>query len=138
MDSDRGRGLLSLRESRAYAELVTDRSLDALSPDQGALKAERDLYRKLLDLGTKDDLEAFLHEALALILQTSNATRGYIELRDETCPDERGLWWIATGLSDADVAETRAAISRGVVAEALATGRTIVSASALEIGRAHV
>jgi Nif-specific regulatory protein len=97
-----------------------------------SLRAERDLYRKLLDLGSKDDLEAFLHEALSLILQISTATRGYLELRDEACPDDRGLWWIATGLSDADVAETRAAISRGVVAEALATGRTIVSASALD------
>jgi len=111
---------------------VTDRSPEALATEAAALKAERDLYRKLLDLGTKDDLEAFLHEALALILQTSNASRGYLELRDEACPDDRGLWWIATGLSDTDVAETRAAISRGVVAEALATGRTIVSASALD------
>ena len=109
-----------------------DRSLEALAPEATALKAERDLYRKLLDLGTKDDLEAFLHEALALILQTSNATRGYLELRDDASPDDRGLWWIATGLSDADVADTRTAISHGVVAEALATGRTIVSASALD------
>jgi Nif-specific regulatory protein len=104
-----------------------DRDADAAS-----LKAERDLYKKLLDLGTNDGLESFLHEALALILQTSTARRGYIELRDEAVPDDRGLWWIATGLSDADVAETRAAISRGVIAEALATGRTIVSASALD------
>ena len=96
------------------------------------LTAERDLYRKLLDLGSNDGLESFLHEALALILQTSKATRGYIELRDDAEPDDRGLWWIATGLSDDDVAETRAAISRGVIAEALATGRTIVSASALD------
>jgi Nif-specific regulatory protein len=104
----------------------------SLEVEAASLKAERDLYRKLLDLGAKDDLEAFLHEALALILQTSTATRGYIELRDEACPNDRGLWWIATGLSEADVAETRAAISRGVVAEAIATGRTIVSASALD------
>jgi Nif-specific regulatory protein len=105
------------------------RSLEA---EATALKAERDLYRKLLDLGAKDDLEVFLHEALALILQTSTATRGYIELRDDACPKDQGLWWIATGLSEADVAETRAAISRGVIAEAIATGRTIVSASALD------
>ena len=97
-----------------------------------SLRVERDLYRKLLDLGAKDDLEVFLHEALALILQTSTAARGYIELRDDACPKDAGLWWIATGLSEADVAETRAAISRGVIAEAIATGRTIVSASALD------
>ena len=100
--------------------------------EAASLKAERDLYRKLLDLGSKDGLEAFLHEALALILQTSTATRGYIELRDDAEPDDRGLWWIAQGLSDGDVAETRAAFSRGVMAEALATGRTIVSVSALD------
>ena len=104
-----------------------DRDAEAAS-----LTAERDLYRKLLDLGSNEALESFLHEALALILQTSTATRGYIELRDESEPDERGLWWIARGLSDGDVAATRAAISRGVIAEALATGRTIVSASALD------
>ncbi len=98
-----------------------------------ALRAERDLYRKLLDLGGNEGLESFLQEALALILQTSMATRGYIELRDESSTDDaRGLWWIGTGLSETDVAETRAAISRGVIAEALATGRTIVSASAID------
>jgi len=111
----------------AYATRVQERDSETV-----ALKAERDLYRKLLDLGAKDGLEAFLHEALALILQTSTATRGYIELRDESEPGDRGLWWIARGFSDGDVAETRAAISRGVIAEALATGRTIVSVSALD------
>jgi Nif-specific regulatory protein len=97
-----------------------------------SLKAERDLYRKLLDLGSNEDLESFLREALALVLQTSMARRGYIELRDESAPASSGLWWIATGLSEADVEDTRAAISRGVIAEALATGRTIVSASAVD------
>ncbi len=123
-------GILLRKDRAAYAGFVTaDRSIEV---EAASLKAERDLYRKLLDLGAKDDLEAFLHEALALILQTSSATRGYIELRDEACADDRGLWWIATGLSEADVADTRAAISRGVVAEAIATGRTIVSASAID------
>lgn len=104
-----------------------DREAEAAS-----LKAERDLYKKLLDLGANDGVDSFLHEALALILQISTARRGYIELRDEAEPGDRGLWWIAQGLTDGDVAETRAAISRGVMAEALATGRTIISASAID------
>jgi Nif-specific regulatory protein len=110
-------------------ERVDERDRDA---DAASLKAERDLYKKLLDLGSNDGVESFLHEALALILQTSAAKRGYIELRDDVEPTDQGLWWIAQGLSDGDVAETRAAISRGVMAEALATGRTILSASAID------
>jgi Nif-specific regulatory protein len=39
---------------------------------------------------------------------------------------------MAQGLSDVDVADTRATLSRGVMAEAIATGRTILSASALD------
>ena len=96
------------------------------------LTAERDLYRNLLDLGEKEDKATFLREALALILHASGALRGYIELRDDGADAEDARWWIAQGFSDAGVEETRAAISRGVIAEALATGRTIVTASAID------
>ncbi|HVH46179.1 MAG TPA: sigma 54-interacting transcriptional regulator [Labilithrix sp.] len=99
--------------------------------DVASLTAERDLYRKLLDLGVSDEVETFLREALALSMQASSACRGYIEIRDEA-ETESGPWWIAEGFSDAGVEATRAAISSGVIAEALATGRTIVTASALD------
>lgn len=104
--------------------------------DVASLTAERDLYRKLLDLGHNDEVEAFLREALTLSLQASSATRGYIEIRDHhadaDASRESGPFWIAEGFSDDDLAATRAAISSGVIAEALATGRTIVTASALD------
>ncbi|HVJ89547.1 MAG TPA: sigma 54-interacting transcriptional regulator [Labilithrix sp.] len=100
--------------------------------DVASLIAERDLYKKLLDLGENENVESFLKEALSLSLQASSALSGYIELRDETNPSAEGLWWIAEGFSDAGVEATRAAISRGVIAEALATGHTIVTASALD------
>lgn len=100
--------------------------------DVASLTAERDLYRKLLDLGENEQLDSFLREALALSMQASAALRGYIELRDDSGKSAGGPWWIAEGFSDADVEATRAAISRGVIAEALATGRTIVTASAID------
>jgi Nif-specific regulatory protein len=93
-----------------------------------ALRAERDLYRRLLDLGANEEIESFLREALGLVRTISSARRGYIELQD----DGEVTSAIAEGFSDGDLKEVRAALSRGVIAEALATGRTIVSASALD------
>ena len=43
----------------------------------------------------------------------------------------RERWWMAHGFSDAEVEHVRAAISPGIIAEALATGQTIVTPSAL-------
>ncbi len=100
--------------------------------DVASLTAERDLYRKLLDLGDSERVDAFLSEALSLILQASEARRGYIELRDEALGDGHEPWWIAVGFSQSDIEATRAQISSGVIAEALASGRTAVTASALD------
>jgi Nif-specific regulatory protein len=101
--------------------------------DVASLRAERDFYRKLLDLGRNDALESFLREALSLILRASAARRGYIELHD----DGGATWSMAEGFTDADLEEARAAISRGVIGEAIATGRTIVTASAIDDPRFH-
>lgn len=98
--------------------------------DLASLRAERDLYRKLLELASRDEPDVFLREALGLVLQVSAARRGYLELRDGTPPSD-APWWLAEGFSENDVAEVRAAISSGVIAEALATGRTISTASAV-------
>lgn len=100
--------------------------------DAASLTAERDLYRRLLDLGDSERMDAFLSEALALILQASEARRGYIELRDEALGDAHEPWSISEGFSEHDVQATRAQISSGVIAEALASGRTAVTASALD------
>ena len=93
--------------------------------DVASLTAERDLYRKLLDLGENEQLDSFLREALALSMQASAALRGYIELRDDSGKSAGGPWWIAEGFSDADVEATRAAISRGVIAEIELPWRTV-------------
>jgi Nif-specific regulatory protein len=104
--------------------------------DPARVRRERDLYRQLLELRRKDEIEPFLESALALIVEVTGAGRGYLELQDDprgaaTAGGESPLFWIARGCSDDDIAAIRRSFSRGVIAEAIAGGRTIVTASAL-------
>jgi transcriptional regulator with GAF, ATPase, and Fis domain len=95
-----------------------------------SLRRERDLYRRLLELGHQTDLAPFLSDALALIVEVADARQGYLELHDdENAANPR--WWIAHNLSAEEVSGVRAVISRGIIAETLASGRTTVTSSAL-------
>ncbi|MBI1816310.1 MAG: sigma 54-interacting transcriptional regulator [Deltaproteobacteria bacterium] len=94
------------------------------------LRRERDLYLRLLNLGRQSELQIFLAEALGLIVEVADARQGYLELHDQENGDHP-QWWIAHGLSSDEIDTVRAAISRGIIAEALATGKTIVTPSAL-------
>ncbi|HEX7837633.1 MAG TPA: sigma-54-dependent Fis family transcriptional regulator [Kofleriaceae bacterium] len=104
------------------------------SPDPARLsriEQERDFYRKILELGQAKEIRPFLVEALATIVQMTGARQGYVELMSD--PDAREPpFWVAHGCKDEDVAAIRASFSRGVIAEAIATGRTIITVSALE------
>src|SRR6266705_1027062 len=111
--------------------LVTTVGMAADDPDELArVQRERDLYRRLLDLGRKDEPEPFLREALGLVVEVTGARQGYLELHDD---DHTGTprWALAHGFTAEQLAGVRAAISRGIIAEALATGKTIVTPSAL-------
>src|SRR5881296_2614018 len=94
------------------------------------VRRERDLYRRVLDLGRQDEPEPFLREALGLIVEVTGARHGYLELHDE---DHTGTprWALAHGFTAEQLAGVRAAISGGIIAEAVATGKTIVTPSAL-------
>ena len=85
---------------------------------------ERDLYLRLLNLGTQTEFEPFLEEALSLIVELTGAQQGYLELRDERDDAEAAAWWMGHGCSDEEIDDIRASISRGIIAEALATGET--------------
>jgi Nif-specific regulatory protein len=100
------------------------------SPQSDLLRRERDLYHRLLELGSENELGPFLREALALVVEATGAHQGYLELHDDHDPENGARWSIAHGFTDAEVANVRSAISRGIIAEALATGRTIVTPSA--------
>ena len=100
---------------------------DALDLPQ--LQRDYTLALHLLELGQQRDLEPFLREALGLVVEAVEARQGYLELHDDQGGGEG--WWIVHGFTDAELATVRDAISRGIIAEALATGQTIVTPSAL-------
>ncbi|HEY4121727.1 MAG TPA: sigma 54-interacting transcriptional regulator, partial [Byssovorax sp.] len=91
------------------------------------LRVERDLLLRLVALGTVDDLRPFLEGALALIVEATEASKGYLEL---AAPGAGAPFWIAHGFSDAEIDGVRRALSTGIVAQAIATGRTISTANA--------
>jgi len=93
------------------------------------IRRERDLYRRLLGLGAQTELRPLLAESLGLVVEVLGARLGYLELHDDQDP-EGARWSIAHGLTAAEIADVRAAISQGIVAEALATGKTIATPSA--------
>lgn len=97
------------------------------------LRRERDLYLRLLGLSDQTDLEPFLEEALRLIVEVTGASRGLIDLHDPA--DGNGharRWSVVHALSEGQVASARQAMSEGIMARALATGRTVVTASAAD------
>jgi Nif-specific regulatory protein len=101
------------------------------TPETDRLRHERDLYLRLLDLGGQEELEPFLRAALGLIVEVSGARGGYLELRVKDSDEAEPAWWMAHDCSSQEVENIRDAISRGIIAEALGSGRTVSTASAL-------
>jgi DNA-binding NtrC family response regulator len=95
------------------------------------LRLERDLFLRLLELGAREDLRPFLEDALRLIVEVTGAQKGYLELSAGRAGADPPFW-IARGLDDAELVEARRALSTGIIAEALASGRTMSTASAVE------
>jgi len=104
----------------------------AEQPSYEALRSERDLYRRLLDLGAHRELSALLRDALALIVEITGARLGYLELHDpEDAPEDRSRWSIAHDLSGTEIERVRTAMSRGIIAQALASGETVITPAAM-------
>lgn len=98
------------------------------SAREDGLASERDFYRRLLDLGGKEEIEPLLDEALALIVEVTGASTAYLELYDDDA--NRPRFWKGFRCTDRDVASIRASISRGIIARAIGEGRTIETPSA--------
>jgi Nif-specific regulatory protein len=97
-------------------------------PRRDSVASERDFYRRLLDLGGEQEIEPLLDQALALIVEVTGASVGYVELYDDDSTEPR--YSKAFQLSDRDVASIRASISRGIIGRAISEGRTIETPSA--------
>lgn len=89
---------------------------------------ERDFYWSLLNLGQVGDLERLLEQSLSLILKVVGARRGFIEVRQ---PGFNMGWARSTALAEHELDAVRQTLSAGIIAEALASGETIRTASAM-------
>ncbi|MGE0788236.1 MAG: sigma 54-interacting transcriptional regulator [Sandaracinaceae bacterium] len=109
--------------------MVQSNRIGAVTRTEAELIFERDYYRSLLSLALHQAPRPFLDEALRLLSELTGAREGYIELYDDREGDHVGHH-SAVGIDDARTEEIRHAISRGVIAEAIATGETVLSPSA--------
>ncbi len=95
--------------------------------DRGSEASERTFYRRLLELGAQQEIEPLLDEALALIVDVTGGTTAYLELYDEDT-DQR--FWRGHRLDADDLEAIRSSVSHGIIARAIAEGRTIETPSA--------
>lgn len=95
--------------------------------EKARIARERDLYLRLLELGKVDDVESLLRQALSLAVEIANAQQGYLELHAD---DGTPRWHLAHGFTAAEVEDIQRAVSRGIIAEAIASGQTVSTPSA--------
>ena len=105
--------------------------MGAAVDDAARSSYERDFYRRLLDLGRTSDPTPFLEQALDLIVDVTGARQALIEVREEDEERAAPAWSMARGCSSKDLEAIRSMISRGIIAEAHATGKTVFTPSAL-------
>jgi Nif-specific regulatory protein len=92
--------------------------------------AERQFYRRLIDLGGQQELEPLLEEALRLIAEVTHASTAYLELHDDDAHPSTPRFWRGYGCTDDDIEAIRATISGGIIARAITDGRTVETPSA--------
>ena len=97
--------------------------------DVETLRQERDFYLRMLQLDEQEDFSGLLAEALSLVVEITGARKGYIELLGTE--GEVPAFSMARGCSPEEVADIQRQISSGIIAEAMATGETIETASAM-------
>jgi Nif-specific regulatory protein len=102
-----------------------------MTTELGRVERERDLYRGILKLNASADLPIFLNDALRLIVEVAQAEQGYLEIFADPDADVERRWWTAAGCSDEEVSEIRSVVSRGIIAEAIATGEVVATPSAM-------
>ena len=88
-------------------------------------------YRRLLALSSCDHLQPLLDDALRLIVEITAARLVYIEIYEADDHPNEAAFWRAHQCSSTDAATIRDSISRGIIGNALAEGRTTRTSSAL-------
>ncbi|MDP3275925.1 MAG: sigma-54-dependent Fis family transcriptional regulator [Deltaproteobacteria bacterium] len=103
-----------------------------LDPVERAARAEseRDFCIRLLELAGHDDALSYVDEALALLCELVHARCGYLALGSPTSDKPRIA--ISRGLRADELDAVRQRLSHGIIGEALRTGNTIATASAMD------
>ncbi len=91
---------------------------------------ERLLFRKLLELTHEQNVESLLRSALETIAELASARHGYLEIRDPYRPTEPKQGW-TFGTTERSGPSFEDAISSGVIQDAISSGETIVTLSAM-------
>ncbi len=105
--------------------------MDDALPELDRLRRELALYRRLLDLEALDEIAPLLRDALAIAVEATGARQGYLSLVDERRGADADRFAAVYELSADEVSNIEAVISQGIVAEALASGTTVRTTSAL-------
>jgi Nif-specific regulatory protein len=112
--------------------IPTEHQSSESSIESADKQRELDLYRTLLELGTRDRIESLIETALGLIAESTGAKKGFLELIHELAPNVEPLrWQVSLGYSETELAHIRQAVSSGIVAAAVAAGEPVVTPSAL-------
>lgn len=100
-------------------------------PSHEKIQSERDLYRRLLELGEVEEIAPFLDEALNFVCEIAGAHQGYLELRDRDDESDAPRWSSSYGFDSEEIDEVRGTISRGIMQTAIQSGDIIATNSAL-------
>jgi Nif-specific regulatory protein len=98
------------------------------------LSIEHDLFLRLLELsGTTEEIEAFLEEALALLVRLVRASAGYLELRERSNPEQVAVSWsVAHGQLLEELSDIRELVSHHLIQLTLAQRRRVMTSCANE------
>jgi Nif-specific regulatory protein len=96
--------------------------------DLESVQRERDFYRALAELAEHDRLPALLDHALAALVARVSAREVMIEVIDDAIGAAPHV--VAYGCESDRVTAIASFVSRGIIAEAIASGKTVVTANA--------
>jgi Nif-specific regulatory protein len=129
--AEQKRAVLGGEQPSSGVELKAS-TLTTAEEDSARICQERDLYRTLLDLGAHDSIESLAEVALDLVTRISGARKGYLEIFDEPSTGPEPLrWCVSVGCSESEVVGIQDVVSHGIIAEAVASGEPVVTASAV-------